>query len=145
MKTGDTISGDKEIKQTEHQGDLQTYLRICKERGYLPKFARFIYDNVEYNKTPNGISSVRMKVDPETGEPEASPTQVMAQQFQSDQADQDRASAEKIAAMKPEPAPPTEERPAPKKSSTAKALRKMRHPSRLRHLHGFLTAEKNAE
>jgi len=27
----------------------------------------------------------------------------------------------------------------------AKALRKMRHPSRLRHLHGFLTAEKNAE
>jgi len=70
MKTGDTISGDKEIKQTEHNGDLQTYLRICKERGYLPKFARFIYDNVTFNKSENGVSSVRIKTDPETGEPE---------------------------------------------------------------------------
>lgn len=60
IKTGKTAP---RIDAKDHSNNVDTYLQLVQERGALPRFARFIYDNNDLviKHGANGVSSVTLK------------------------------------------------------------------------------------
>jgi len=74
MEQNETINGLKvkePIKEIEHKGELKKYLKLCKQKGYTPKFERI------YEMLPENEKSLYMKlIGPEYGKFKAGATDI---------------------------------------------------------------------